>query len=313
MSDKKVFDVIIVGGGAAGLSAGMYAGRYMIKAAIIRGPKPGGETATASTIENWPGTLSIDGLELVQNMEKHAKASGAEVFDGEVTKIEKNGNCFHSTVGDDVYISKTVILATGSERRKLGLLNEDNLRGKGVSYCATCDAPLYKEKTIAIIGGGDSSVKGANLAARFAKKTYLITRGKKLKGEPVNLEQLKEKKNVEVVYENGVKEIVGDKIIEKIVLKKPLNGSTELALHGLFVEVGALPRTELSEMLGLDLERGYIKVDRFMHTNVDGVYAAGDISNGTGDFKQDITAAAQGAMAATSAYKYIGAHKDIVC
>lgn len=314
MAEEKKFDLVIVGGGAAGLSAGMYAGRYLIKTAIIRGDEPGGETATAATIENWPGTISIDGLELVQNMEKHAQVSGAQVFDGVVTKIEKRGDCFRSMVGSEIFVSKTVILAVGSARRKLGLPNEDSLRGKGVSYCATCDAPLYKNKTIAIVGAGDAAVKGANLAARFASKIYMLIRGTDLKGEPANLEQLKTKMNVETVFGIEVKEIIGGERIEKIILSKPINGSIELPLQGLFVEVGASPRTELSKMLGLELDaKGYIHVNQFMHTNIPGVYAAGDITDGAGDFRQDITAAAQGAMAATSAYKYIGAHREIAC
>ncbi len=310
----KTFDVLIVGGGAAGLSAGMYAGRYLISAAVIRGPEPGGETATAWTIENYPGIVSIDGLELVQNMEKHAKVAGAELFDGEVSKIEKRGSCFVSTVGKEEFTSKTVILAVGSTRRRLGLPNEENLRGKGISYCATCDAPLYKGRTVAIVGGGDSSVKGVNLVSRYATKVYVIVRGKELRGEPVNLKEMNEKKNVEVLYETKVQEIVGTKQIEKVSLSKPVNGSNELAVGGLFVEIGALPRTELSKMMGVDIdEKGYIKVDKFMHTNVEGIYAAGDITDGSGDFRQDVTAAAQGAMAATSAYKFIGAHPEIVC
>ncbi len=310
----KNFDVLIVGGGAAGLSAGMYAGRYLVSAAVIRGPEPGGETATAWTIENYPGILSIDGLELVQNMEKHAVAAGAQMFDGTVSAIEKKGDCFISTVGEEQFSSKTIILAVGSSRRKLGLPNEDNLRGKGVSYCATCDAPLYKGKIVAIAGGGDSSVKGANLVSRYATKVYLIVRGKELRGEPANLKQLKEKKNVEVLYDTAVQEIVGTKIIEKIVLSRPVNGSQDLQIGGLFVEVGAQPRTELSKMLGVDLdEKGYIKVNKLMHTNITGVYGAGDITDGAGDFRQDVTAAAQGAMAATSAYKYIGAHPELAC
>ena len=314
MAEEKKFDLVIIGGGAAGLSAGMYAGRYLMKTAIIRGNEPGGETATAATIENWPGTISIDGFELMQNMEKHAQISGAEVFDGEVTALEKRGDCFISIVGERLFVSKTIILAVGSARRKLGLPNEDNLRGKGVSYCATCDAPLYKQKTIAIVGAGDAAVKGANLAARFASKIYILTRGTELKGEPANLEQLKAKTNVETVFGIEVKEIIGEKFIEKVVLSKPINGSPELPLQGLFVEVGASPRTELSKMLGLELDpKGYIHVNQFMHTNIPGIYAAGDITDGAGDFRQDITAAAQGAMAATSAYKYIGAHREIVC
>lgn len=304
-----MYDLLIVGSGAAGLSAGIYAGRYLLKTLIVQGKNFGGETAVAALIENYPGYIEIDGYDLMVKMKEQAKHVGAEFNDGEVTAITKDGDGFTVTInGKDAVQAKTVILAMGSRRRRLGLPIEDKLTGKGLSYCTTCDAPIYKGKIIAIIGGGDSSVKGANLAAEYAEKVYLIARGDKLIAEPVNYERLMKRSNVEVLYETEVKDVLGDERLEKVILSKPVNGSTELKLGGLFVEIGAIPNNELAKQLGVELDkRGYIEVDPLMKTNVAGVMAAGDLCNETEGFKQDIVAAAQGSMAATSAYQYIEA------
>lgn len=309
-----MYDLIVIGTGAAGLAAAVYAGRYKIKTLVL-GKEFGGETATASTIWNYPGILEIDGYELMKRMKEQAIKLGAEVLDVDVVKIEKQKHCISvfDAEGKE-YQSKTLIYAAGTERRKLNLPNEKELTGKGVHYCVTCDGPLYAGKTIAIVGGGDASVKGANLAAVYAKKIYLITREKELRGEPINLDQIKKLGDkIEVIYETEVKEIIaksGGIGLSKVVL----SNSKELEVDGLFVEVGALPNVELLKGLGVELdERGYIKVDNMMQTNVDGIFAAGDTTNHFGSFKQDITAAAMGAVAATSTFKDLGIHGGEFC
>lgn len=311
-----MYDLIIIGTGASGLSAAIYAGRYKLKTLVI-GKEFGGETSTAWIISNYPGLAEIDGYELMNKMRDQAVKNGAEVKDGEVTKIIKQGHCFSVFAGADEFQSKTLIFALGTERRKLGLSNEKDLVGKGVHYCVTCDGPLYTGKTIAIVGGGDASVKGANLAGIYAKKIYLITREKELRAEPVNYDQMKKLGDkVEVIYESQVKEIIAKNSglgLEKVVLDHS-GKAGDLKIDGLFVEIGALPNVELAKSLGVELdEKGYIKVDNFMQTNIDGVFAAGDTTNHFGAFKQDITAAATGAMAATSAFKDLGVHNSEVC
>jgi thioredoxin reductase (NADPH) len=311
-----MYDLIIIGTGASGLAAAVYAGRYKIKTLVV-GKEFGGETSTAWTISNYPGIPEIDGYELMTRMRDQAKNNGAEILEGEVTKIVKQGHCISVFVGEQEYQSKTLIFALGTERRKLGLPNEKDLVGKGVHYCVTCDGPLYTHKTIAIIGGGDASVKGTNLAGVYAKKVYLITREKELHAEPVNYDMMKKLGDkVEVIYESQVKEIVPKSSglgLEKIVLNTA-GKDGNLAVDGLFVEIGALPNVELAKSLGVELDdRGYIKVDNFMQTNIDGVFASGDTTNHFGPFKQDITAAATGAMAATSAFKDLGLHGSEVC
>ena len=311
-----MYDLIIIGTGASGLSAALYAGRYKLKTLVI-GKEFGGETSTAWIISNYPGLPEIDGYELMTRMRDQAAKNGAEVMEGEVVKVEKTGHCITVKTQDAEYQSKALIFALGTERRKLGLSNEKELVGKGVHYCVTCDGPLYTGKTIAIVGGGDASVKGANLAGVYAKKVYLITREKELRAEPVNYDQMKKLGDrVEVIFETAVQEIVPKHAgigLEKIVLDT--GGKLgDLKIDGLFIEIGALPNVGLAKELGVELDdHGYIKVDNFMQTNIDGVFAAGDTTNHFGPFKQDITAAATGAMAATSAFKDLGVHGSEVC
>lgn len=297
------YDLVIIGSGAAGLSAALYAGRYRMKTLII-GKEFGGETAKAGAIENYPGAPEIDGFELMNVMKKQVSSLDIELVSAEVTKVEKDEHCFKVRAGKDVYDAHAILLATGAERRRLNLPNEHELTGRGVHYCVTCDGPVYSGMKIALVGGGDSSVKGAVLAAEYVDKLFLIVRGRELIAEPINMERLKALGNkIEVLLETEVQKIVGKEKLEKVALSKPHDGNTDLIVDGLFVEIGAVPNVELAKSLGVTLdERGYIAADSLMRTNVDGVFAAGDAINHFGAFKQDITAAATGAVAATSAY-----------
>lgn len=266
----------------------------------------GGETATAGAIENYPGITLIDGLELMQTMQKQAKELGTVFEKGKAEKVSTDGNCFTVKVGEKEFQGNTIILAIGSERKHLNLSNEKELTGKGVHYCVTCDGPVYNGKTVAMIGGGDSSVKGVNFLCEYAKKIYLIVRGPEVQAEPVNLERMQAQGNkVEVLLETEIQEIVGEKFLENLVLSKEYQGSKDLKVDGMFIEIGFDPDKTFAEQLGIELdEKGYMKVNNMMHTNIVGVYAAGDATNHFGRFKQDITAAAMGSMAATSAYEY---------
>lgn len=306
------YDLIIIGSGAAGFGAALYAGRYRMKTLVL-GKEFGGETAKAGSIENYPGVFALDGYELMGVMKKQAAALGVEFVDGEVSGIVRQEHCFEVRTERMTYQTHAILFATGAERRRLGLPNEKELTGKGVHYCVTCDGPVYGGKTIALVGGGDASVKGVVLAAEYVNKAYLIVRGKEVTAEPINLERLKALgEKVEVLLETEVKEIVGTKMLKKLILSRPYKGSSELVVDGLFVEVGATPNVALAQSLGVKLdERGYIKVDNMMQTNVDGVFAAGDTVNHFGSFKQDITAAGMGAVAATSAYGDRKVHGDI--
>ena len=311
----QVYDTIIIGGGAAGLSAAIYAGRYLMKTLVVEGHEPGGETAVAWIIENYPGVPKVDGFDLIQIMRGQAKEVGTAVAPEAAKSVTVRNHCF-TIVGESgqEYYGKTLVFAHGSRRRRLGLPREKELLGRGVSYCVTCDAPLYKNKTIAIVGGGDASVKGAILAAQYAAKVYLIVREAKLNAEPANYEVFKQKQNIEVLYETEVTEIVGETALAGVVLSRSYQGNSRLNLGGLFIEIGAEPNTALPQSLGVAVDaQGFVVVDPMMKTNIDGVYAAGDITNATGSFKQDIVAASQGAIAATSAYRDLGIHGGQAC
>ena len=304
------YGLLIVGSGAAGLAAALYAGRYKISTLVI-GEEFGGETSTAGKIENYPGAKAIEGYELMKIMKEQAVESGAKIQKGKVARIERAGDLADGwkviTETGEEYEASCVLLAIGSRRRHLNLPNEKELTGKGVHYCWTCDGPLYGGKTVAMVGGGDSSVKGVNFLAEYAKRIYFIVRGTEVRAEPVNYERMKKfGEKVEMLLQTEVKEIVGSRKLEKLIL----SSGKDLVVDGMFVEIGFDPDTIFAQQLGLELdERGYTKVDNMMRTNVPGVFAAGDTTSHFGSFKQDIAAAAMGAVAATAAYEYLGSLK----
>ena len=304
---SEVYDLLIVGSGAAGLSAGLYAGRYKMKTLII-GEEFGGETAVAGTIWNYPGSQGIDGYELMKIIKKQAENVGAKVMNGKVADIKNENGCFEVLVEEKKINAKTILLATGAKYRRLGLANEDKFTGNGVHFCVTCDGPVYTDKVVAVVGGGDSAVKGVNELAKYAKKIYLLVRSDKFKAEPINQDEMKKlpEGKVEILFNTEVKEIIseGDKFAG-VSLSRDINGNSRLDIDGIFVAIGAVPNTGLAKNLGVNLnQQGYVKVTDTMKTNIEGVYAAGDIVDFFGGFKQDITAAAAGAVAATSAYNY---------
>lgn len=305
------YELIIIGSGATGLSAALYARRYKMETLVVEG-EFGGETSTAGKIENYPGIQEIDGYELMQAMRKQAEHWGAKLEKGMAESIKSDGNCFVVKVGDKEFQGDTVILSIGSQRRHLGLPNEKELTGRGVHYCVTCDGPVYGGKRVAMVGGGDSSVKGVNFLGEYAEKIYLIIRGKEVTAEPVNLDQMKKLGGkVEVLPETEVRELIGEKKLEKLVLSREHEGSKELAVDAMFVEIGFDPDRTFADQLGIALdEKGYLKADNMMKTSVPGVFAAGDATNHFDGFKQDITASALGAVAATSAYEYHRAHGE---
>lgn len=301
-----IYDTIIIGVGPAGLSAGMYAGRFKLKT-LIFGSDFGGSAGTAGVIYNYPGVKNIDGYDLVKTMKEQAIENGAIFIDENVSQVEKEGELFKVFVDDKIYLSKTLILATGSERKKLDIANEKEFEGKGVHYCVTCDGPAYVDKNIAIIGGGYAAVKNAILASQYAKKVYILARGKELKAEAIMLDALEKiGEKIEVVTDIKVEELKGDNKLEGIILSKEIDGSNELKLDAIFVEIGSSPSNQIAKSLGITLdEKGYVITDSNTRTNVDGIFVIGDLSNLFGSFKQNITAAAMGALSANSAYQYI--------
>lgn len=297
---------MIVGSGMAGLSAGLYAGRYELSPLVI-GEIFGGATSSAWTIENYPGFLKIDGYDLMTKVKEQVESLGGRIKNDKVEKIEETDGHFvlHLSGGEKIE-TRTVVLAMGADRRKLGVAKEEEFaKGKGIHYCVTCDGPLYKGKTIAVIGGGDAAIKGLNLAVQYVEKIYVVFLEEKVTAEPVNLKRLEKYigNKIEIIPSTSVAELLGD---TRLTGAK-LTDSRELKLDGLFVEIGAVPAVGIVKELGVKLdEKGYISVNNQMETNIPGIFAAGDTTSFFGSFKQDITAAAMGAVAATSAFRYLG-------
>ena len=305
-----MYDLIIIGAGVAGMTASIYASRYRINH-LIFGQTPGGQGNLASVIENYPGFPSVNGPILMQEFVKQVENSGAKILQKEIDKLVRGGDKFEVFVEREKYETKTLILAMGASYRNLGISGEKELVGKGVGYCTTCDAPLFKNKTVAVIGGGDTAITGAIHAAAFASKVYLIHRRDEFRAEPVWIEKMKNINNIEQVLSTQVKEIKGVNKVESIVLDKAYKGENELKVDGVFIEIGQVPSSSLVSELGVEMEeRGYVLVTPKMETNIAGVYAAGDlalIKEGL-LFRQLVTSAADGARAAASVYEYL--HKS---
>lgn len=304
-----MYDVIIVGSGAAGASAAIYATRYNLKTLMLGGPMPGGLITEASDVENYPGYLSIRGLELADKFINQATTLGADYKINLVKSIENvvsdKDMTFRVSTESEIFTSKAVILAMGTHHRKLGVPGEVELSGRGVSYCATCDAPFYKNKIVAITGGGNSAVEAAQDLSVHASKVYLIYRSN-LKAAPLYVEQLRTKSNVIEVPATNITEIAGADKVEYVVLDKEFEGSNKITVDGVFIQIGYDPKNDIAKALGLDLtEYGYVSVDQGMGTSVKGIFCAGDLNNGSNMLHQQVTSAAEGAIAAQSAYRYI--------
>jgi len=301
--DEKIYDLVIIGSGPAGLAASIYASRYKVKHVVI-GKEPGGQANEAHQIENWPGTHSISGFDLLQKMREHAEKLGGQIIMDSVSNIAKKDGLFEITTHTAEYQAKNIILALGMEYKKLQIPGEVEFKGKGVSYCPTCDASFFKDKIVAVVGGGNSAGSAALLLAEYANKVYLIYRGEKLKVDPAYGEKISANKKIEIIFSTNIKEIKGDKAVEKIILDKEFSDSDELEVQGVFIEIGSEPGVELAGQLGVETdEQGFIKVNSDQSTNVAGIYAAGDATTGSNKMRQILTAAAEGAVAAGSVYK----------
>jgi len=306
MSDKS-YDLIIVGAGVAGMTASIYASRYKINH-LIFGEISGGQGMEALQVENYPGYVSVPGPELMQKFIEQVKHYGVEIKQEKVGGLAKIEGGFEAKTDKGKYQAKTLILAMGATFRHLNIPGEDEFLGKGVSYCASCDAPLFKEKTVVMIGGGNAAVTGAIHVSAFAKKVFIIHRRDQYRAEPAWVEKMRQTDKVEEVLSNEVKAIKGKDRVEAITLAKPYKGSQDLKVDGVFIEVGQVPSSALANQLGVELdERSYVKANPGMGTNIPGVFAAGDLAAIQGGilFRQFVTATSDGARAAASVYQYL--------
>jgi thioredoxin reductase (NADPH) len=305
MQPDKIYDLIIVGSGPAGLAASIYASRYKLEHLLI-GAENGGQMNEIYGIENWPGDTSVPGKDLIARFTAHAESYGTKVRREPVGGIKKTDDgLFEIETAREKYRSRALVLAMGAQYRRMNIPGEKEFIGKGVSYCATCDAMFFREKTVCVIGGGNSAAVVALELADFAKKVYLIHAEEKLSAEPLWMDKIRAEGKIEVL-KNKVLEIKGEAKVEKVILEEPIEDRTYLSLDGVFIEVGTEPGVQLARKLGVDTDDGsYIKVNADMGTNVPGVFAAGDITTGSNKFRQVLTAAAEGAIAANSAYKIL--------
>jgi len=303
---EELFDLLIIGGGPAGLSASIYASRHKMRHLVFEGSAPGGQIAWAShKVENYPGIASMTGPELGNALVEHAKGLGMEMKMETVNDIKRSEKGFCVRTDQGSYDSKTVIVATGATHRKLGVPGEDGFLGKGVSYCATCDAPFFKDKPVAMVGGGDAALTQAIYLADVCSEVHLVHRRDEFRADAANIEKVTSNPKIKIHYSSVLKEIKGSKFVDSIVLESTKEGKAreEVKVDGVFIYVGNVPASALAKQAGAEVdEKGFIKVDWKMRTNVPGLYAAGDI---TGHTLQMVVACSEGAIAAMDAYVYM--------
>lgn len=297
----KKFDVVIIGSGAAGMTAALYSARNGLKTAIVS-KDIGGTANSILILENWPGFYG-SGAELMKQFYDSVRKYEIEFIMTEVDSIEKKGEEFFVKTKKEDLLSKSIIIATGTERRKLNIKREDEFTGKGVSYCVTCDAFFFKNKVVSVIGGSDCAATSAIALTNIAKKVYVVYRGEKLRCEEINAEKLKNNKNVEIIYNAVPVEVNGEEKVESLIIKEN-NKLKEIKTDGIFVEIGATPLINFVQNLNLKLNKeNYIVVDENMKTSVEGIFAAGDVTNS--EVKQVVTASAQGAIAGKSVHDFL--------
>lgn len=297
-----MYDLIILGAGPAGLTAGIYAARGGLNAVIVESKAVGGQAALTAEIENYPGFASVSGYELVSLMQAQCEALGVSfVFDAPVALALEGDVKRVDTAYSGTLEARAVVLATGALPRTLGIERESELLGGGVSYCATCDGAFFRGKPVAVVGGGNTAVEDALYLEKFASEVYLIHRRDALRADAILADRVKNS-GVHIVWDSVVTALDGDKKLQSVTLKNVKSGDTSsLAVNGLFVAVGQKPATE--GLTGVELDGGYIVTDSEMRTSLPGVFAAGDVRKKT--LRQVVTAAADGAVAAESAIKFL--------
>lgn len=291
-------DLIILGAGTAGLSAAIYAVRAGLSLRLLETSLPGGQILNSPDVDNYPGIPSISGFDFVQNLTAHAAGLGVEPEFTAVSRADLAGNVKRIRTGREVLESRAVILATGASHRSLGCPGEAEFRGKGVSYCATCDGAFFRGKDVAVVGGGNTALEDALFLANLCRRVYLIHRREEFRAQQAAVNAVRSRENIQLVLGEQVEKISGDKQVSAVTLKS----GRELPVSGVFIAVGLAPNTALFEGQ-LDLDNGYIRAGEDCHTSLPGVFAAGDVR--TKPLRQLITAAADGAVAAVEAGKYL--------
>ncbi len=297
-----MYDLIIIGGGPAGLTAGIYAVRYGLNTIVLEKDVLPGQIAATDLIENYTGFTAISGPELMQRFKEHAQTVGVKIESAEVSSIISEDGRKVVVTDTGNLVSKALVIATGANPKKLGIPGEKEFMGKGVSYCATCDAPFYKGKTVMVIGGGESALTDALILSNIVKKVYIVHRRDKLRASMILQERVSKKPNIEIIWDNVPEEIQGKTGVENIILRNLKTGDMNtMPVEGVFVYIGILPNTEF-----IDVKKnssGFILTNEKLETSVQGIYAAGDCRDTS--IWQVVTAVADGAVAAVSAHEYV--------
>ena len=307
MSD--VYDVIIIGSGPAGHTAAIYTARASLKTLVFEGWQPGGQLTTTTEVENFPGFKEGKmGPELMNEMREQAKRFGGEYLQKEITKVDFTSSPKKVYVGDEHYLAKSIIIATGAKPRRLGLESEDRLWSKGVSACATCDGFFFRDKTVAVMGGGDSAMEEGNFLTKFATKVYIINRTEKFRASDIMLDRAKNNPKIEILTNKTVEEVLGENNVTGLKLKDTQSGETsDLPLDRMFLAIGHIPVTDLfKDQIELD-EVGFIKHKENTMTSKEGVFAAGDVVDHR--YRQAITAAGMGCEASIDAIRWLDSQK----
>jgi thioredoxin reductase (NADPH) len=306
-----VREVIVIGGAAAGYTAALYTARANMSPLVIEGVNWGGQLMITSDVENYPGyETGVLGPEMMQDFRKQAERFGAEFVTDDVTKVDFSERPYRVWVGEDEYRAETVIVATGANARQLGLESERALQGRGVSYCAVCDAAFFHEKDVVVVGGGDSAMEEATYLAKFASKVTLVHRRDVFRASPIMVDRAKATDKIEFVVDSVVEEVLGDGLVTGVVVRNvKTDERTEIPAEGFFVAIGHDPNTSLFVgQLDMDPESGYlITKGKSTETNVPGVFAAGDVQDHV--YRQAVTAAGSGCMAALDAERWLAAER----
>jgi thioredoxin-disulfide reductase len=300
---EDIYDVIIIGGASAGLTAAIYSSRRAMKTLVLT-KDIGGQLSTTPDVENYPGYEFIEGWTLSDKFKKQAEKFGAEVVFAEVSSVNKEGEDFVIMAAEKKYVARTVILAFGKTPRNLDVPGEYEYRGKGVSYCATCDMPLFKKKTVAVVGGGNSALDAAIYGSNVAEKVYLIHRRDQYRGEQVLIDRMNAIANIEPIYNAIVKKVKGEQFVTAITIEDVNTGEErDVIVNGVFVEIGYVVKAEFVKHLVEMNERSEVITDKHMMTVTPGLFAAGDLT--TSIYKQAVISAGEGCTAALAAYEYL--------
>ena len=296
---EKTYDLIVLGGGPTAIGCAIYAARFALDVLVV-GKIFGGLIATTHLVENYPGITSTSGQGLMDMFKDHMNSLSIPYITDEIRSIENADDHFILHSFFQKFKAKSVVIATGSERKKLGIPGEEEFAGRGVSYCATCDGPFYKDKTVSVIGGSDSAAKEALFLSQNVKKVYIIYRGEEIRAEPINKKRVEENHKIEIIYGTNIVEITGDNTVKSVIF----DNGTEFEVDGVFIEVGSIPNSDLAKRIGVETnEKDEIIINRKSETNIPGIFAAGDVADAP--FKQAITGVAEGVVAAYSAFDYI--------